>query len=160
MIWLVAALVLSATPPARHSTQSCDILHAEYDAPATPRFHLRFVRLASSAGVVSDIGLHIFSDDPRAELWYYPDEGSAPRISLISTTDPTATGWHAEPDGGVRPHGTATLIAMRDDATIWPSAPSSQSPPPRYVIVPELGEVYRHIVRYWPAAFVFRRCQH
>ena len=158
MIWLLGAIALSTALSLRHSLQTCDILHVEYVAPGTPSYHLRFVRLASRAGVVSDIGLHIFSDDPRAELWYYPDEGSAPHISLISSTDPTARGWHAEPDGGVRPHGSATLVAMRDDLTIWQTSPSSRSIAPLYLIVPELGEVYKNTARYWPAAFVRRGC--
>lgn len=158
MIWPLWALVLSAASVA-HAAPSCDILHARYDLAGEREYHLQFVKLASSKEVVSDIGIHIYSTDPKAELWYYLDEGSIPRVSLISTTDPTKSGWHGEPDGGIRPHGWATFIGMNDDGRIMPLAPTSHSLPPRYVIVPELAEVYRHIVPYEPGAFILKSCR-
>lgn len=157
MVWLIAAVALANVGPAERA-KSCKILKADYAAAGKPQYRLKFVKLGSPA--VSDIGLHIFSSDPRAELWYFPDEGSAPRVSLISTTNPTVPGWHPEPDGGVRPHGSATLIAMAADGTIMPNVVTSRSRAPRYVIVPELGQVYKGIgsVAYWPAAFVLKSC--
>lgn len=159
MLWLLtAASVVAGTPTA--PVNSCDLLHADYVAPGKSQYRLRFVMLASPKGVVSDIGLHIFSTDRKAELWYYPDEGSAPRVSLISTTNPTKPGWHSEPDGGARPLGSATLIAMDVDGRIAPDAVNSKSVPPRYVIVPELGSVFKGLNRdYRPAAFVFKSCR-
>lgn len=155
MLWLVAALAsLAAATPAAH----CDILHARYQAPGAPAYHLHFVRLASREGVVSDIGIHIFGNDPKAELWYYPDEGSARKISLISTIDPTRHGWHAVPDGGVRPHGSATYIGMHSDGIIDEDAPTSGSQAPAFVIIPELGQVYKNLAEYPLAAFVLRGC--
>lgn len=159
MISLVWALVLSAAS-IPHAGPSCNILHARYDLAGAPEYHLQFVKLASSKEVISDIGIHIYSTDPKAELWYYLDEGSIPRVSLISTTDPTKPGWHAEPDGGIRPHGSATFIGMNEDGTIAPDAVNSSSSPPRYVIIPELAQVYKGLrINYWPGAFVLKSCR-
>jgi hypothetical protein len=159
---LLAAVAFAASGAnAEHGTAAapCDILNARYVAAGEPRYRLTVARLASTKEVMSDIALHIEPSSAKGEIWYYLDQGSRPRIWLISTTNPTAKGWQAVPDGGNRPYGSATLIAMTKDGRILDAAPKSTSAAPHFIIVPELAEIYRDVEHgYRPAAFVLAGC--
>ena len=138
----------------------CDMLHAVYRAADDPHFTLTAARLASHSGVVSDIGLHLQSKNPEDESWWYFDQGSGHWISLISTLDPTVTGWVAEPDGGTRVHGALTFIGMNVKGDILEDSPQSKTLAPYYVIIPQLSEAYRkHQKQHSAGAFVLSGCR-
>ena len=156
MIAFALLLAIGAAPAA---TTKCSMLDAVYESADDPRFTLTASKLASHSEVVSDIGLHLHSSSPEDESWWYFDEGSARRISLISTLDPTVTGWKAETDGGIRPYGSPAFIGMSIKGAILDSAPQAKSEAPYYIIIPELAEMYRkHPREHRPSAFVFSSC--
>ena len=137
----------------------CSMLDAVYKSADDPGFTLTAARLASHSEVVSDLGIHLHSNSPEDESWWYFDEGSARRISLISTLDPTVAGWKAEPDGGTRVYGSPAFIGMSIKGNILESAPQANSEAPYYIIIPELAEMYRkHKKEHPPSAFVFSSC--
>ena len=156
MIAFALLLAIGAAPAA---PTKCSMLDAVYKSADDPRFILTAARLASHSEVVSDIGIHLRSNSPEDESWWYFDEGSARRISLISTLDPTLAGWKAEPDGGTRIYGSSAFIGMSDKGDIVESAPQANSEAPYYIIIPELAEMYRkHKKEHRPSAFVFSSC--
>lgn len=143
----------------RHQTAGCAVLDSEYRAAGQPEYRLAFVKLASSEGVISDVGLHLTAPDPRNDIWYYFDHGSDPRVSLISTFNPTLKGWKANPDGGPRPFGSAQFLGMKEDDSLMVISPNSRSAGLKYIIIPELARIYRGAVpEYRPSAFVLIKC--
>ena len=140
MIALALLLAISAAPA---DAAKCSMLDAVYKSADDPSFTLTVARLASHSEVVSDIGLHLHSNNPEDESWWYFDEGSARRISLIATLDPTVAGWKPEPDGGTRVYGSPTFVGMSANGDIVESVPQANSMAPYYVIIPELADMYR-----------------
>jgi hypothetical protein len=105
---------------------------------------MSFPDVAKQNELISDIAVRIRNLKTGQDLaWYYFDEGSAPRISLISTTDVRRSEWSPDPDGGRRPYGSATFIGLREDGHILQTSPSSRSTAPRYIVIPELGQVFK-----------------
>jgi hypothetical protein len=139
----------------------CDITRASYIAAGQPDYRLSFARLRSSDGLVTDLGLHVRSASGKVDLWWFFDQGSKPRIWLISTPDPTAADWTVPPpDGGVRVTAALTFIGMMKNGAIMSSSPNSGSPPPDYVIIPEAASLFDGLGEraYTPAAFVLQGC--
>lgn len=137
---LLASIV---TCPVRAATAGCPYLAARY-RPPSGEISLQFLKIPQSRGQVSDLALRIRDERSGKDVgYYYFDEGSAPKISLISTTNVSVPGWRANPDGGIRPHGPATFIGMSSDGLIEQSPPSSRKTAPRFVIIPELGAVLK-----------------
>lgn len=158
MIAFALLLAIIGTAPA--DPLRCNMLNAIYKAADDPSFTLTAAKLASHSEVVSDIGLHLHSNNPEDESWWYFDEGSARCIALISTLNPTVAGWKAEPDGGTRIYGSPAFIGMSVKGKILESAPQANSIAPYYVIIPELAEMYRkHKREHRPSAFVFSGCK-
>jgi hypothetical protein len=160
---LLLTLALAAATPhasmAPETSASCDITRALYVAAGEPQYRLSFERLPHHEGVIGDLALHIRAPSPAGELWYYFDQGTIPRVALISSTDPMVPGWRPDLDGRARPHGDLTYVGLTADGQIAASAPTSRSAPPRFVVIPELAETYLHIEpNYLPAAFVFSGC--
>src|SRR4051812_22204866 len=87
----------------------CTIGDAVYTMPAS-QLRLSFVGIGKRRDLISDIAVHITEPRSHRQFWYYFDEGSAPKVSLISTTDVTARNWRPNADGGERPYGYATFI--------------------------------------------------
>ena len=114
MIGLLAALIISSAFSMHIERRACDIEHSQYDAPG-PRYDLRFVKLASAKGLANDVGLHLYSSDPKAEVWYFIDEGSAPRVSLISTASQQLAAGMPILTGEVRPMDEQLSNAMNQD---------------------------------------------
>ena len=141
-IFLVVPVWLSLSMAA--TAAQCPYSGATYLTPDS-RFSIRFVKVPRLRGQVSDLGLRVRDEHARKDVvYYYFDEGSAPRITLISTTNVSLAGWRANPDGGVRPHGAATFIGLDPNGHIDQTAPSSEASAPRFVIIPELGEVLKN----------------
>jgi hypothetical protein len=139
MIMLAAFVPLAAA--AAPDGQFCTFERAHY---RTPQMTLSFVGIGGHEDMVSDLAMHVRDRRTGRDIgWYYFDQGSAPRISLISTTDPTVRGWKHDPDDGERPHGSATFLGMNADGSLLQSPPSSRSRATQFVIIPELGEVLK-----------------
>lgn len=154
------ALTMGQSAAAHQSNHTCPTIKSSYVAAREAGYRLTFGRLSSRESVIGDVAVHIEAPSKRGEIWYYFDEGSLRRISLISTTDPTRRGWHANPDGGPRPHGTATYIGMDAAGRIAELAPKAASKAPHMIVIPELAEVYRSVnMQYTPAAFVLSGCR-
>jgi hypothetical protein len=135
------------------------VSHARYKSIKNPSYDLAFSTVADANGLVSDVAIEIRESTSTRKTWYYFDEGSSQRISLISTDNPTAKGWHAVPDGGVRPHGPATYIGMDRLGNISWLSPKSTANAPYFIIIPELADTLRHErVAFNPSAFVLTKC--
>lgn len=138
----------------------CPYSNARYLVPGG-RFEMAFYKVRRESGQINDLTLRIRDNRSRKSLvFYYFDQGSAPQIQLISTTDPSVHGWHITPDGGVRPHGTATFLAMDQTGRLEQTAPMSTTSASNYIIVPELGQLLKTtgISSSRNDAFVFASC--
>lgn len=152
------ALVVAA-PAVGAGARDCTLRNASYAAPVS-HLRLSFAFVGRPHELVSDLALHIVEPRSKKQFWFYFDQGSAPQVSLISTTDATKPNWSPNPDGGVRPYGTATFIGLRKDGRILFDAPSSKTLAPQYIIIPELAALFKAI-RLWGVdanAFVFTSC--
>jgi len=155
--FLVAVMGLALGQGA--ATGGCTIASAKYVAVGQPQYRLSFARLGSGSGTMSDVALHVRSGSGGGEAWYYFDRGSARRVALVSTNDPTSPGWKAQPDGGVRPFGSATFIGMSKAGAIADMVPNSSSAAPDFVVIPELAETFRgREYAFRAAAFVLDSC--
>ena len=150
-----AALIgTSAANPHR-----CAAKNAVYASPISG-MSLSFIDIGRRRGIISDLAVRILERRTHHEFWYYFDQGSAPKISLISTTGVTGPTWSPGPNGGKPPYGTATFIGLRKSGEILFDAPSSKSAAPDYVIIPELAGVFK-TMRLWDVdanAFVLIGC--
>jgi hypothetical protein len=155
----VALMIASTTAGPTSSSHRCALGDATYISPVS-HLRLSFLGIEKRRDLISDIAVHITEPRSHRQFWYYFDEGSAPKVSLISTTDVTARNWRPNPDGGERPYGYATFIGMRKSGEILFDAPSSKSTAPHYVLIPELAGVFKTI-RLWGVdanAFVLTDC--
>src|SRR4051812_48175499 len=109
---------------------------------ARPGFCIGCNQDPGSARQVSDLALRVRDERSTKDVvYYFFDEGSAPFITLISTTDVRQRGWHIDPDGGIRPHGTASFVGLHTNGRIEQSAPWSGQWAAPIIIIPELGQV-------------------
>lgn len=125
------------------SAGQCRYSAAHYSSP-DHRLAVDFIKIHASPGLVSNLAMRVRDESARRYVaYYYFDEGSAARIALISTTDVSRPGWRADPDGGARPHGTATFIGLSGNGRLEQTAPSSANRAPQFVIIPELGQLLK-----------------
>lgn len=129
--------------PTAVAASACPYSRAHYSTP-TGDLALDFLKISPARGMVSDLALRVRAQRSAKDVaYYYFDQGSAPKITLISTTDVSARGWRVNPDGGIRPHGTATFIGMAADGRLEQTAPTSKTMARRFLIIPELGQVLK-----------------
>jgi hypothetical protein len=130
-----------STRPAGAPIAECPLVQARYaasDNQVTARFHA----IGRRPGWRSDVALGVRSAPGRPEHWFLFDRGAARRINLISTTDVTKRGWQPpSPDGGARPLGEMTYLAADARKAVIAALPTSASPAPRLIVLPELPEV-------------------
>lgn len=156
---MVVSIFLAALGSSAQAQTKCTIGQSLYESSRNRSYTLSFVSLKPADYQVSDTAIRIESKSNNTVIWYYFDQGAIPRVALISTTNPTKVGWHVEPDG-LRPNGTATFVGMDNQGNILDRAPKFHSLAPKFIVIPELAEVYRnsrHAFR--PAAFVFKSCR-
>ena len=155
----LAILGVSISPAAStRSGAACRLIDTTYVSSSTDRLQISFARLPAAAGALNDLALHLRSRDRSVERWYYFDEGSARRVALISTLDPTGKGWKVSPDGK-RPFGNVTYIGLDGLGDIAEAAPTRTQSPPRYIIIPELAEALRTVAPgYRSSAFRIKGC--
>lgn len=156
---IVAIMMATAPASVAKAAHGCNVLHARYAAAGESQYTLSFARLALSEQSVSDIGLRIDFKPSGRVLWYYFDQGSAPRVALISTDDFTRSNWRVVPDGGVRPYGSATFIGVGPVGNILQDAPTSSSNAPAAIIIPELAQALNgQEPDYKPSSFKLQSC--
>lgn len=157
--WLITPAVAIVAAPAIASSQ-CTFNQAEYSTPDS-RLNLSFVNIGHRSDITGDLALRISDARTGKNLfWYYFDEGSLPRTTLISTTNVLSANWHPDPDDGDRPYGTAIFVGMNRDGRLLQSAPTSSQRATSYILIPDLAEVFK-VARMWGrtnGAFVLKSC--
>ncbi|MEE3622702.1 hypothetical protein UCD39_01690 [Nitrospirillum sp. BR 11752] len=156
---LICTVFLAAPVTTLAAEKPCKTINAHYVSASSPLYKLDFVDLKGKEEISSDVGIHIQNGIKGEEIWYFFDQGTTARISLISTTDLTVKDWHSPSDGDPRPHGVAQFIAMDLNGKIPDQPPKADSIAPHYIIIPEFVGGFRFSKSpYSPSAFVFEKC--
>jgi hypothetical protein len=121
----------------------CRADHARYTMKEDPAIVAGFYRMEKGRGL-SDLAFYVRSNRSDDTFWYFFDGGSAHRISLISMNDPTKPGWRApDPDSRTgRPHGDTMFMQADRNLRFSPEWPHQGGTPPRYILLPDMAEIF------------------
>jgi len=105
------------------------------------------------------MALHLEGPESGTSYWFLFDAGSAPVVSLISTTNVLATGWSPPPpDGGSHPLMDMQIYVMDETMKMSAEVPRASDTSPAYLFIPMLTDALRGASsRQWLAPGVFKR---
>lgn len=143
--WCVGACLTIALPGMAAAATPCRVENAQYRLDLGSGFTAGFKKVGHYDGWVSDLALYVRSDATGAKYWFLFDEGAAPRVTLISTTDVETSGWSPpDPDGGERPLSeTLYLQADAHDHFAENGPPQGGQVAPDKLLLPDLPAVIR-----------------
>jgi len=137
-MWKILVAVLALAPACAHA---CPVEQAHYVMDGQPGVEAGFRPVGRYKGWISDVAF--FVRTPARTDYFLFDQGSAPYVSLISTTDVTEVGWAPpDPDGGVRPLGGMTYYSLHADRSFYQNViPKAGEEAPAQIFLPDLAEI-------------------
>jgi hypothetical protein len=126
---------------------SCPITKAHYHLSSAPDFGLSFVKVGEFDDWASDLALKLTPESEPA-YWFLFTQGSGSYISLVSTTNIFAKGWHPPSDSkSDRPLGEMFYFAWSGNYDFDGDSPTSTSLAPTRIFLPDLAEVMRYVAK-------------
>jgi hypothetical protein len=97
--------------------------------------------------MAGSVAMHvIFKDAPKSgkaifDAWFFLNQGNAPEISLVESTDPRALAWKSPLDLPAEPNTLPylTFYAWNEDHKVIYEAPYRSSSAPKYFFIPMLA---------------------
>lgn len=139
---VIAFLTLALTPMVAQAQNQCVLEHARYVLRGEPSVTAHFQDLAPNPDWLTNVAFNIAFAKQGDSFWWLFDEGSAPFLNMISTTDVNKPGWAAPGDDRKQgPLGETHVWFATSHYRLSHELPKPGQTAPQHIFVPDLQEL-------------------